>query len=55
MECNIFTRLETHLTIGFSQKNQLKHIGEAVANNAIRLVAKQTKKSLNYFNLYIEF
>ena len=30
MECRIFARLEAHLTICFSQKNQLKRTGTAI-------------------------
>ena len=30
MECGIFARLETHLTICFSRKNQLKRTGTAI-------------------------
>ena len=40
MECKFFAHLETHLTIGFSQKKQLKHIDTAVANNVVHLLNK---------------
>ena len=39
MECGIFARLEIHLTIRFSGKNQLKRIGTAI-NNALHLFNK---------------
>ena len=40
MECGFFARLETHLTIHFSQKNRLKHTGTATYNNALNLLNK---------------
>ena len=39
MECNIFVRLETHLTIGFNQKTDLNALVKQY-NNAVRLVNK---------------
>ena len=40
MECGIFARLEIHLTIHFSRKNQLKRIGTCSYNNALHLFNK---------------
>ena len=49
MECGIFACLETHLTICFSRKNQLKHTGTAI----IMLCICLTKRNVDYFNLRI--
>ena len=40
MECGIFARLETHLTICFSRKNQLKRTGTAIIMLYISLINK---------------
>ena len=47
MECGIFARLEIHLTIRFSRKNQLKRIGTAI----IMLYICLTKRNVDYFDL----
>ena len=49
MECGIFARLETHLTIRFSRKNQLKCTGTAI----IMLYICLTKRNVYYFDLRI--
>ena len=49
MECKIFACLETHLTIRFSRKNQLKRIGTAI----IMLYICLTKQNVDYFDLRI--
>ena len=46
MECGIFARLETHLTIRFSRKNQLKCIGTAIIMLYICLI----KRNVDYFD-----
>ena len=51
MKCRIFARLETHLTIRFSRKNQIKRIGTAITMLYICL----TKRNVDYFDLYTEF
>ena len=51
MDCGIFARLETHLTIRFSRKNQLKHTGTAI----IMLYICLTKRSVDYFDLFKKF
>ena len=45
MECNFFTCLETRLTIGFSQENQLKCTGTA-GNNVVHLLNKAKSQSI---------
>ena len=47
IECGIFARLETHLTISFSPKNQLKRTGTAI----IMLYIYLTKRNVDYFDL----
>ena len=47
MECGFFARLETHLTISFSRKIQLKRIVTAV------IFVKQSEKSI--VSIYNEF
>ena len=49
MECRIFARLETHLTIRFSRKNQLKRTGTGI----IMLYIYLTKRNVDYFDLRI--
>ena len=44
MECGIFARLEIHLTIRFSRKNQLKRTGTAI----IMLYICLTKRNVDY-------
>ena len=46
----LFARLETHLTIGFSQKNRLKRIDIAVI---ILYIVEQSEKSI--ISIYNEF
>ena len=51
MECNIFARLETHFTIGFSQKTRLERIATAVI--MLLYIFKQSQKSI--ISIYNEF
>ena len=50
-DATFFAQLETHLTIGFSQKNRLKRIGTAVI--ICCTFVKQSEKSI--ISIYNEF
>ena len=55
MECSFFAHLETHLTIGFSRKNQLKCIGTAVIMLYILNNAKsQSIMNFKYFENHLD-
>ena len=47
MECGIFARLETHLTLRFSGQIQLKRTGTGI----IMLYICLTKQNVDYFDL----
>ena len=59
MECRIFARLETHLTIRFSRKNQLKRTGTAIIMLYICLTAKcelfRSIMNFKNFKNYLDF
>ena len=51
MECRIFAHLETHLTIRFSRKNQLKRTGTGIVHLKSPGIHVQTRSLIAHASL----